>query len=144
MICVSTISLYSQNRRIKGRVIDNNFETLAVVSILINDTVEVGRTDTNGFFQIEVPVSVKKLLFSIVGVELASTALVDKCDEVEVVLILRCTCDFMTPKKIDKFRMKEFKKLPGLHKEAFEKGIFKTDKACYTQEFIPWYKGKKK
>jgi hypothetical protein len=38
--------------------------------------------------------------------------------------------------------MKRFKKLPELHKEAFEKGIFKTDKACYTREFIPDYKKK--
>ena len=41
-------------------------------------------------------------------------------------------------------RMKEFKKLPAIHKEAFEKGIFKTDSACYTQEFIPRYMKKQK
>ena len=40
--------------------------------------------------------------------------------------------------------MKRFKKLPELHKEAFEKGIFKTDEAFYTQEFIPYYKKKQK
>ena len=49
------------------------------------------------------------------------------------------TYDFITFKKEDKLRMKRFKKLPKLHKEAFAKGIFKTDKACYTQEFMPHY-----
>jgi len=97
---------------------------------MINDTVEVGKTDTNGFFRIEIPVSVKKILFSTVGVELASTELADKCDEVEVVMMLRCTCDFMTLKKADRLRMKRFEKLPELHKKAFVKGIFKTEKAC--------------
>lgn len=143
LISVSAGSLYSQNKTIKGRVIDDNLETQAFVSIVINDTVKVGKTDINGFFQIEIPVSTKKLSFSTVGVELASIELANKCDEVEVVLILRCTCDFMTLKKVDKFRMKKFKKLPELHKEAFEKGLFKTDKACYTRKFIPQYKNRK-
>jgi len=144
VLSVSTCSLYSQNKSIKGRVIDDNLETLPYVSIKINDTVEVGRTDLNGFFQIDTPISVKKLLFSTVGIELTSIELVDKCDEVEVVMMLSSTYDFVTLKKVDRLRMKRFKKLPELHKEAFERGIFKTDTACYTQEFIPYYKKKQK
>lgn len=144
LLSVSTWSLYSQNRIIKGRIIDDNLETLPYVSIVINDTVEVGRTDLNGFFQIDIPVSVKKLLFSTVGIDLASIVLVDKCDEVEVVMMLSSTYDFMTLKKVDRLRMKRFNKLPELHKEAFEKGIFKTENVCYTQEFIPHYKKKQK
>jgi len=110
------------------------------LSIVINDTVEVDRTDLNGFFQIDIPGSVKKLLFSTVGTDLASITLVDKCDEVEVVMMLSGTYDFMTLKKVDRLRMKRFTKLPELHKEAFEKGIFKTENSCYKQEFIPHYK----
>ena len=144
VLSVSTCSLYSQSKTIKGRVIDDNLETLAGVPIMINDTVVVGRTDLNGFFQIDIPIFVKKLLFSTVGIELASIELVDKCDEVEVVMMLSSTYDFITFKKVERLRMKRFKKLPELHKEAFEKGIFKTDKVCYTQEFIPYYKKKQK
>jgi hypothetical protein len=143
VLSVSTCSLYSQNKTIKGRVIDDNLETLPYVSIVINDTVEVGRTDLNGFFQIDISISVKKLLFSTVGIELASIEL-DKCNEVEVVMMSRGTYDFITLKKVDRLRMKKFKKLPELHKEAFEKGIFKTGNACYTQEFIPYYKNNQK
>ena len=135
VIGISMFNLYSQNKTIKGRVIDDNLETLAYVSIVINDAVEVGRTDLNGFFQIDIPVSVKKLLFSTVGIELASIELVDKCDEVEVVMMLSSTYDFITLKKVDRLRMKRFKKLPELHKEAFEKGIFKSEYACYNREF---------
>ena len=144
MLSVSICSLYSQTKTIKGRVIDDNLETLPYVSIVINDTVKVGRTDLNGFFQIDIPISVKKLLFSTVGIELASIALADKCDEVEVVMMLSSTYDFITLKKVDRLRMKRFKKLPELHKEAFKRGIFKTDNACYTQEFIPYSKKKQK
>jgi hypothetical protein len=79
-----------------------------------------------------------------VGIEPTNIVLADNCDEVEVVMMLSGTYDFITPKKADRLRMKRFKKLPALHKEAFAKGIFKTDKACYTQEFIPHYKKKQK
>lgn len=144
VIVVSTCNLYSQNKTIKGRVIDDNLEILPYVSIVIDDTVNVGRTDLNGFFQIDIPVSEEKILFRSVGLELAIIELVDACNEVEVVMMLSGTYDFITLKKADRLRMKRFKKLPALHKEAFAKGIFKTGKACYTQEFMPYYKKKQK
>ncbi len=143
LLSVSIGSLYSQNQTIKGRVITEDFEPIPMAFIMINDTVEVGKTDLEGFFQIVTPISVGKILFGFIGMEPASIKLVDKCNEVEVVMMLRSTYDFMTLKKVDRLRMKEFKKLPDLHKEAFEKGLFKTDKACYSQEFIPHFKKKK-
>jgi hypothetical protein len=143
-IIVSASMLYSQNKIIKGRVISNDFENVPFSSIMINDTIEVGKTDLNGFFKIEIPVLEKKLLFRSVGLESAIIEFVDTCNEVEVIMMLSGTYDFMTPKKVDKRRMERFKKLPELHKEAFEKGIFKTDKDCYTQEFVPHYKKKQK
>ena len=139
VLSVSTCSLYSQNKTIKGRVIDDNLETLPYVSIVINDTVEVGKTDINGFFQIEIPVSGGKILFRYVGLESTTIELVDKCDEVEVVMMLSSTYDFITLKKVDRLRMKRFMKLPELHKEAFEKGIFETEYACYNRKFEPFY-----
>ena len=134
---VSVCSLYSQNKTLKGRVISDQFDIIIGVSIMINDSVKVGRTDLKGYFRIEIPDSLKKILFRDVGMESATIELVDKCDEVEVVMMLSGTYDFITLKKADRLRMRRFKKLPELHKEAFAKGIFKTDKACYTQEFMP-------
>lgn len=144
VIVISTCNLYSQNKTIKGLVISDDFETVPLASIIINDTVEVGKTDLNGFFQIDIPVSVNKILFRAVGIEPTNVALADNCDAVEVIMMLSGTYDFITLKKVDRLRMKRFKKLPELHKEAFAKGIFKTDKVCYTQEFIPHYKKKQK
>jgi hypothetical protein len=123
-------------------VISESLETVPGVSIRINDTVEVGQTDLNGFFQIGIPVSVKKILFLSVGLEPATIELADKCDEAEVVMMVGWTYDIMTLRKVDRLRMKRFKKPPQIHKEAFEKGIFKTDSACYTQEFVRYYKKK--
>ncbi len=142
LLVVSASSLYAQHKTIKGRVVDDNLEPLPHVSIVINNTIEVGKTDTNGFFQIEVPVSIKKVLFSAVGLEATAIELTAKCNDVNVVMLLTGTYDFITLRKVDKLRMRKFKKLPKLHKEAFKKGIFKTDNICYTQEFIPNYKKK--
>lgn len=144
VLCVSASILYAQNKTIKGRIVDDNLETLPNVSIVINGTVKVGRTDLNGFFQIDIPISVKEISFESVGLDPATVRLVGKCDEVELVMMLSGTHDFITLKKADRLRMRIFKKLPELHREAFEKGIFKTDKACYTQEFISNYKKKQK
>lgn len=142
VLSVSICTLYSQNKTIRGRVVDDNLEILPYISIMI-DTVEIGRTDLKGFFQIDIPVAQKKIAFMFLGLEPAVIESVNKCDDVEVVMMLSGTYDFMTPKKVDRLRMKRFKKLPELHKEAFEKGLFKTDKPCYTQEFMPYCTKKK-
>jgi hypothetical protein len=144
VIGISMCSLYSQNKTIRGRVISDDLESMPFVSIMFNDTVKVGKTDLNGFFQVDIPNSEKKLLFGSVGLDPATIELGDNCDEVEVVMMLSGTYDFITLKKVDRLRMKRFKKLPELHKEAFEKGIFKTEYACYNYEFESHYPKKKK
>jgi hypothetical protein len=144
LLTPSTYSLYAQNKIIKGRVINDDFVTTPGVFIMINDTVKVGETDLNGFFQIEIPISVKKILFKFLALDPAAIYLTDECNEIEVVMISNGSHDFMSLKKVDRLRMKRFKQLPELHKEAFQKGIFKTEKACYTQDFIPYYKPKQR
>jgi len=113
--------------------------TLPYVSIIINDTVEAGKTDLNGFSQIDIPVSEKKILFGSVGLDLTTIELVDKCDKIEVVIMLSISYDFITLKRADRKREKRYKKLPEIHKQAFEKGIFETEYACYNREFEPFY-----
>jgi len=144
LLSVSTSSLYSQNKTIKGRVIDNSLEPLPFVLIVINDTVEVGRTDLNGYFQIDIPVSEKKILFRSVGLDPTIIELKDKCDKIEVVMMLSGTYDFITLNRADRKREQEFKKLPEIHKQAFEKGIFETEYACYYRKFEPSYHRKTK
>ncbi|MDZ7607366.1 MAG: hypothetical protein U5K79_17680 [Cyclobacteriaceae bacterium] len=64
-LTVPMCSLYSQNKTIKGRVISEYFDILTGTSIMIHDTVEVGRVDSNGFFQIDIPIFEKKLFRSL-------------------------------------------------------------------------------
>jgi hypothetical protein len=139
VLSVSACSLYSQNKTIKGRVISDHFEILTGVSIMINDTVEVGRTDLNGFFQIDIPISVEKILFMFVGLDPTTIELVDKCDKIEVVMMSGGTDDFISLKRAERKRKKRYKKLPEIHKQAFEKGIFETKYACYIREFESLY-----
>lgn len=136
---VSTYNLYSQNKTIKGRIIDDNLETLPYVSIMINDTVEVGKTDLNGFFRIDIPVYEKKIFLGSVGLDPTTIELIDTCEKIEVVMMLTGTYDFITLKQADRKREKRYKKLPEIHNQAFEKGIFETEYACYNRKFEPFY-----
>lgn len=143
LLTLSTYDLYAQNRTIKGRVIDELLQTMPYTSIMINDTVNIGKTDLDGFFEVEIPVAVKKVSLASVGFDPTIIGLTDNCNEIEVVMMMMGTYDFVTLKRVDKLRMKRFKMLPELHKQAFEKGLFKTEKACYTEEFVPFYYKKK-
>ena len=102
-----TCNLYSQDITLKGRVIDENLETLPGVSIRISDTLEIGTTDLNGFFQVNIPVYEKKILFSSVGLDPTAIELSDKCDKIEVVIMLSGTYDFITLKQADRKRKKK-------------------------------------
>ncbi|WP_378187914.1 carboxypeptidase-like regulatory domain-containing protein [Aquimarina sp. W85] len=135
----SICSLYSQNKTIKGRVISEDFETLPGVSIMIKDTVKVGRTDIKGFFQVDIPLSEERIQFSFLGLESTTIELKEKCNKVDVVMMYSYTYDFITLKRADKKRKKRHKKLPKIHKQAFEKGIFETKCACYNRTFESFY-----
>jgi predicted peroxiredoxin len=46
-----------------------------------------------------------------------------------------CSYDFISPKKAGRLRLKRFKKLPELHRNAYNQGVFLTRIACYEQKF---------
>ena len=132
---ITMCNLYSQNKTIKGRVIAEDFDILPGVLIMINNTTEVGRTDMNGFFKIDIPVSVKKISFWYLGMESTTIELVDECNLIELVMMDSYTYDFMSLKRVEREIKKRYKKLPDIHKKAFEKGIFETEYACFIRKF---------
>jgi len=137
--------LQSQTKVISGMVLQEDlFEPLPYISITINDTIEIGKTNENGFYNINISDTTKHIQFHGGFLETAKVILVDNCNIVDVVIMYEMIYDFMSNRKVDRDRMKRFKQLPKLHKQAYEKGIFKTEQPCYTREFIPYYKGKKK
>ncbi len=125
-----------QTRTLTGKVIDDEFNPLPLVSISNADTVLLATTDWNGNFSITIPPDTKTLIVATVGMEWKSLEISDSCSNLEIILLPRSTYDFMTLGKVDRLRKKQFDKLPTLHKSAFEKGVFKSEKPCYIDIFI--------
>jgi len=138
-LLVLTFDTTAQIRIITGKVIDEDLNPISIVYIQSSDTTLISRYDINGQFRISIPVDTKSLIIGDVGFESASINLTDSCTQLDIVLLLRPTYDFISLKKADKLRMEQFKKLPELHFAAYRKGIFQSDSACYTQNFIPEY-----
>jgi hypothetical protein len=124
-----------QTRTIQGRIISHELESLSHVYIFQNDTIELGRTDQYGKFTIDISSDVIRL--ASVGFETAVIVLKPDCDYVELVLMPNWHIDFASPRQVDKFRRKEFDKIPDLHSLAYANGIFRKKEVCYTREFRP-------
>jgi hypothetical protein len=140
IILFFTADLFGQARIFTGKVIDQNLYPLYQTKIFIADTVLLGTTDLNGNFKIEIPAGTKSVSVGSVAMEPKSIGLTENCTMLDIILINEVTYDFMSAGKVDRLRKKEFDKLPALHRAAFEKGIFKTDKPCYIDKFISYKK----
>ncbi len=140
VLTISISNLFAQNKTIRGRIIGEDLEALPYCSIYLNGNEVFDKSDKDGYFQIEFPVTVKNIKFGCVGFELANIIFDDNCKEMEVIMISDVNYDFITLKKVDRLRMRMYKKLPKIRKEAYLKGLFKSEKHCYLQEFVPYYK----
>jgi len=133
---ISVTHTAGQTRNLTGKIIGYDFQPFINTKIFNIDTLEIGKTDMTGNFNIAVPYDTKTIIIADVGMEWKRLDLADTCNNIEVILLPSWTYDFKTLKKVDKLRKKEFDKLPSLHKTAFEKGIFKSYKRCYVDNFI--------
>ncbi|NME71263.1 hypothetical protein HHU12_25080 [Flammeovirga aprica JL-4] len=105
---------------------------------MINDSIEVSKTDIDGFFEAEIPIPVDKLLFKGIGLDPATIEITDNCNKLEVVMMYTFTYDFISLKRVDKKRKKRYKKLPEIYKTAIDKGIFEMIHPCYIRDFEPY------
>ena len=124
-------------RTLTGRTVDQFLESAIGITIFDKDTVKIGQTDLNGYFQIKLPKETDKLIFAGVGYEWATITVPQECENLDIILLMASTYDFMSPRKVDRLRKKEFEKLPELHSKAFQKGLFKTEKPCVIRKFEP-------
>jgi hypothetical protein len=122
---------------IKGRILNEDIEPLPGAFIYNQDTVKIGETNINGFFEVNIPEGAKNLIFAYIGFEWMPVVLSDNCDYLEVILLYDGTYDFMSSRKIDRLRKKAFDKLDELHHLAVAKGLFKKDSICYSKKFHP-------
>ncbi len=136
-ILLSISIAFGQTRIITGKVISENFYPVYEAKVFNIDTLVLVTTDTGGNFKIEIPIDTKSIMVGAIGAEWKNIDLSSECNNLDIILLNRATYDFMSAGKVDRLRKKDFNKLPALYKSAFEKGIFKTDRPCYVEKFIP-------
>jgi len=125
-----------QTRTIIGKVIaDLDLETLIQVRILSRDTLQLGTTDMNGKFRIELPSGTDQLLLNFIGMEWTSIQVPPNCDNLEIIMMYSGSYDFATVGTVNRKRSKRFKNLLNQHRQAYEKGIFSNDKPCFEYIF---------
>jgi hypothetical protein len=124
-------------RTIKGRIIDDNIEPLPVAGVYDLDTIQLGKTDLNGYFEINVQKGINNLILGGIGYEWAMISIPENCGYVEIVLMQAGFYHYKSHRKIDRLRKRRFEKIPLIHQEAFSKGIFKDEKPCFTRGFVP-------
>ena len=129
--------LCGQTRTITGKVIGEALYPVYEARIFNADNLLLVTTDTSGNFKLEIPIETKSIIISSLGMERKNIDLTGNCSNLDIILLSSATYDFMSAGKVDRLRKKDFDKLPALHQAAFEKGIFKLVKPCYTEKFIP-------
>jgi len=125
-----------QTLTLTGKVIDDQLQPVYEARLFNADTALLAETDKNGNFNIIITSDTKSLIITWVAMEWKSIELSSDCNNLEIILQTSGTYDFMSTRKVDRLRKKEFAKLPALHQSAFEKSIFKTNNPCYVEKFI--------
>ena len=123
-------------RTLTGRIIDENLEVLPGAKIYDEDTFLLGETDSDGYFELSIPDESNKLILSWIGYEWTSISVPSHCKLLEVVLQPKVLYHYRSHRKIDRLRKGRFEKLPEIHRAAFQKGLFKSESACFQREFI--------
>ncbi len=98
-LLVLTFDTTAQTRIITGKVIGKDLNPISQVFIRSSDTTLLTKYDINGQFRISIPVDTKSLIFRDVGFESASINLTDSCNQLDIVLLLSGTYDFISLKK---------------------------------------------
>lgn len=124
-------------RTIKGRIIDGNLDILPAAGIYDADTLRLGKTDIDGYFELSIPKEADTLIFGFIGYEFATVSIPYTCEYFEIILLPYVRYHYKSNRKIDRLIKKEFDKLPELHGKAVEKGLFIMNAPCFHREFQP-------
>ena len=143
LILFVKINAFGQTRLITGKIITSDFYPNYQANIYDTDSTLLVTADANGDFKINIPIGTKSLIVRAVMMEQKHIVVPINCNHLEIIMITSGSYDYMPAHKIDLLRKKEFKKLPRLFLDAFNKGIFKSNKPCYDDIFIPLNKNLK-
>lgn len=121
---------------LKGRVLDNDLVPLPHVQILDKDSLLLGKTGYEGFFDF-VTKETDLLYFTYIGLEWTEITDFHTCDFIEIIL-LEDGIYHMSARKTDKLRKKRFDQIEHQHLTAVQKGLFTKMDVCYNREFLPY------
>lgn len=132
-ILLTSVLSSGQTRTVTGKVI-GEYEDVPMPGVTIQnlDTVNVGTTDLEGKFKLDIPTGTTGLMFIFLGAERTSVTFPPDCDYLEIIIMTDVIYDYVTAATINRRRQKRFKKIKERHLEAFEKGIFTTKEPCVT------------
>ena len=130
-----TTKAIGQNRILNGRILDQFLVPIPTVKIQTQNALISAETDFDGRFSITIPNETEKLFIKWIGIEDITIQLLNDCDNLEIIALDQGTYDFMSNRKVDRLRFKQFQKIPDLHRNAFQKGLFLSEKPCYRREF---------
>jgi hypothetical protein len=125
-------------KTLTGRLLDDRLEGVPRANICARDTTVIGTTDMEGYFKVDVSVNTNTLIFTSIGMELTTVNLSADCSNLEVILLLASSYDFMSVRRVNRQEFKRFKHLPQLHQQAYEKGLFKSRAPCASPIFTKW------
>ena len=125
-------------KTLTGRILGDDLAGVPRADICTRDTTVIGTTDMDGYFKIDVHVNTNTLIFRTVGAELTTVNLSGGCFSLEVILLYAPTYDFISVRRVNRQRFKQFKHLPQLHQQAYEKGLFKSRAPCASPVFTKW------
>ena len=121
---------------LKGRVLNNDLVPLPQVQILDKDSIPLGKTDYEGFFDF-VTKETDVLHFTYIGLEWTEITDFQNCDFIEIIL-LEDAIYHMTARKTDRLRKIRFDQIENEHLKAVQKGLFTKKAICYKREFLPY------
>ena len=138
ILFISPAYLKGQAKIITGKVIGvepgegrgeyEGFFILEDAMILSSDSIELGRTNEHGIFEVKLPDQSNEISVGWIGMEWERVQIKEGCNHLEIILIPFTIYDFMSARKAERLRRKEREALPGLYERANEEGIFGNSK----------------
>ena len=132
-LCAVTSSVYGQ-KTVTGRVLDEKFDEVIGCSLYVNDTLRIGYTDLNGYFEVELDILWKVMTLYATGYEEVAVEITERCSDIEIILMSARWSHGLSNRRVDKLRRDRFNQLFSLHLEAINKGFFK-ELPCYRRRF---------
>jgi len=141
LLTACSLTTFGQTKILRGKVVlsepsyekgvDSEFFLAPDAKVFSEDTLELGTSNKNGIFEIEVPENTSKIYVGWVAYDWEIIELSDTCEQLEIVLIPAIIHDFVSLKRANKLNEKHRKKwLTELYQQAFEQGFISSENPC--------------